>query len=68
MIDAFLGLHTPLNPLRGDGYQAWSGILSGGPWVAGIGMFWHRHNCHQPRCLRVVRHGNTHCPRHRQEA
>ena len=27
-------LHTPLDPLHGDGYQFWSGIGSGSPLIA----------------------------------
>lgn len=55
-----------LHPLHGNGYQLWSGAASGGPWVAAIGMVWHRHNCHEAGCLRIVRHGQTLCPKHRE--
>lgn len=55
---------TILDPLHGDGYQFWSGIGSGSPLFAGLLVFWHRHNCHERRCWRVVRHGKTHCRKH----
>jgi hypothetical protein len=56
-----------LHVQHGAGYQWWSGTGSDLTYFAVLCAFWHRHNCHEPRCLRVVRHGQTHCPRHRKE-
>lgn len=56
-----------LHPLHANGYQWWSGLGSGSAWLGGLAMVWHRHNCHQKGCWRIVRHGRTHCPRHQEE-
>lgn len=50
----------PMNTGPNGAYNFFSGIGALGV----VGTFWHRHNCHQPGCWRVVRHGQTHCPRH----
>jgi hypothetical protein len=59
-----MAMAWPLDPLHGDGYQFWSGIGSGSPIFVAVGVFWHRHNCHERRCLRMVRHGKTRCKKH----
>ena len=43
-----------LNPLWGAGYQFWSGIGSGSPLLAGVVVFWRRHNCHERWCPRII--------------
>jgi hypothetical protein len=62
-------LHTPLNPLRGDGYQFWSGIGSGSPLLVPFALWWRRHNCHVHRCWRLQwhvhpKHGHPVCRKH----
>lgn len=53
-----------LHPLHGNGYQLYSGIgLGTGMWVRALHSL-HSHNCHEPGCWHVVRHGRTHCRRH----
>lgn len=44
-------------------YSQW---LSGFTLLGGAAAIYHRHNCHEARCWRLVRHGKTHCPRHEQ--
>ncbi|MGZ6570459.1 MAG: hypothetical protein ACXVHB_05980 [Solirubrobacteraceae bacterium] len=50
-----------LHPLRGDGYQFWSGIAGSfltsmpGRLIAGF-LFYRHHNCHQNRCPRLAWH------------
>lgn len=74
---AFLGLHTPLDPLHNDGYQFWSGIGSGSPLLVAAGVFWRKHNCHVHRCWRLQWHAHPahghpvcrkHHPQHKQVA
>lgn len=55
----FLG-HDIWHPLKGDGYQFWSGIagtvlFSGGIYAVAINNL-RKHNCHVHRCWRVGRH------------
>lgn len=54
-------VQTLVDPLHGDGYQVWSGIL--GSFImprldvlAGLALWWHRHNCHAQGCYRIGRH------------
>lgn len=48
-----------------QGYNFWSGNTAPNPWDLPIlAVFWHRHNCHEEGCWRIVRHGHTHCKRH----
>lgn len=66
-------LHDVFHPLRGFGYQFWSGIagsfvLGGGIWV-GLFAYLRRHNCHVHRCWRLAWHpdprdGHPRCKRH----
>lgn len=48
-----LALVTPLDPLHGDGYQAWSGILAGSPVFVGLAAWVHHHNCIERGCWRT---------------
>ena len=61
-------IHEPItilrDPLHGDGYQFWSGIGSGSPVFVILAAWWHHHNCHERRCWRIVRRGQTRCHRH----
>ena len=62
-----------LHPLRGDGYQFWSGIAGSfltslpGWTVAGV-LFWRHHNCGEHGCLRLGHahpdHGRPVCRHH----
>lgn len=61
------------HPLRGDGYQFWSGIagsfLTSLPgWLFAGVLFYRHHNCGQRRCLRLGHahpdHGRPVCRRH----
>lgn len=54
-----------LHPLTSKGYQWWSGEGSDLTYLAVILGLWHRHNCHEQRCWRIVRHGQTHCRKHK---
>ena len=56
MVLGLLHLHTPLDPLHGDGYQWWSGLGSGSAWIAAVAVGWRHLNCQTPRCLRLGRH------------
>jgi len=54
-----LFVHDLFHPLRGWGYQFWSGIagsfvLGGGIWV-GSATLLRRHNCHVKGCMRIGR-------------
>lgn len=40
--------------LKGRGYQFWSGIGSGSPLIAGVFIFWRKHNCHVKGCPRLI--------------
>jgi hypothetical protein len=58
-----------LDPLKGNGYQFWSGIGSGSPILAAAFVWWHHHNCHVHRCWRLSwhphpDHGHPVCRRH----
>ncbi|HEV7133207.1 MAG TPA: hypothetical protein VGN27_05695 [Gaiellaceae bacterium] len=58
-----------LDPLKGNGYQFWSGIGSGSPILAAGLVWWHHHNCHVQRCWRLSwhphpDHGHPVCRRH----
>lgn len=48
-------LHTPLDPLHGDGYQFWSGIAGCLGIFTAAYTLWRRHSCHTPRCWRLGR-------------
>ena len=53
-------LHDFWHPLRGLGYQFWSGIagsfvLGGGIWVGALATL-RKHNCHARWCWRIGRH------------
>jgi hypothetical protein len=46
------------HPLRGLGYQAWSGILGSflaniPPWVIAGVVYWKHHNCHEKGCWSI---------------
>jgi len=58
-----------LHPLHGNGYQWWSGLGSGSAWLAGIALFWRKHNCHVGGCWRLSwhehpDHGHPVCRKH----
>lgn len=65
---ALIHLHTPLDPLHGDGYNFWSGIGSGSPIFIAMAAWWHHHNCYHKRCLRKghpdPKHGHPVCRKH----
>lgn len=47
----------------------WGGFISDIPIVAGVGMLWWKHTCHQQGCYRIARHtvgeaGVAVCRRH----
>jgi hypothetical protein len=68
MIQALFYFPTFWHPLSGNGYQLWSGIM-GTVVVSGIWItFWHKHNCHEHRCLRLSWHedsdGHPVCKKH----
>ena len=58
----------PMNTGRNGGYNFFSGVGSGGPWL--IAAVWARkHNCHVKRCPRLAwhphpEHGHPVCKRH----
>jgi hypothetical protein len=55
----------PMNTGKHGGYNYWSGNFAPNPFDIGIiAALWHRHNCHEPGCWRVVRHGRTLCRHH----
>lgn len=58
---------TLLHPEHG-GYNFWSGIGSGSPLLAGIGVYVRHHNCHVRGCFRLghahPEHGHPVCRRH----
>ena len=62
----------------GEGYAFWSGFGSDlgevtlvGLVATGIGTFWHKHNCHEHRCLRLSWHpdenGHPVCKKHHKD-
>lgn len=65
-----------LQPLRGSGYQFYSGIASSiNEWMSSLvvlgiamGTWWHHNNCIEHRCLRKghkdPEHGHPVCARH----
>lgn len=58
-----------LHPLRGNGYQWWSGP---GALVTGVGVYLRKHNCHQRRCpwfghVTSPRDGHLRCKRHHRQ-
>lgn len=60
-----------LHPLRGAGYQWWSGAGSDLGEITLLGIaagWWRHHNCQQARCLRLGHphpdHGRPVCRRH----
>lgn len=66
------------HPLEGAGYQFWSGIGSdfgeltiATAVLAGLGTFWHKHNCHEHGCLRLSWHpdadGHPVCKVHHED-
>lgn len=67
---AFEHLYFPnvFHPLSGNGYQFWSGIAGSFIFSVALGTFWHKHNCHEHRCLRLSWHadaeGHPVCKRH----
>lgn len=73
LVAASFWLHDIFHPLRGLGYQFWSGIagsfvLGGGVWV-GLLTYLRKHNCHQHRCWRLAWHpdptsGHPVCKKH----
>lgn len=72
MVDIFREVTGPLYPVLdwpfntgpNGGYQACSGLFGLGV----LGTFWHRHNCHEDGCWRIVRHGRLHCRKHAPKA
>lgn len=65
--------HWFFHPLRGLGYQFWSGIagsfLTSLPgWVVAAILFWRHHNCKERRCVRLghphPKHGMPVCRKH----
>jgi len=71
------GAHFWLNelwhPLKGLGYQFWSGVESAVQsavekliyGVVAVGLWWEHHNCHEHGCLRKAKRNRTHCKKHR---
>jgi hypothetical protein len=49
-------LDWPMNTGPNGGYNFWSGIGSGSPIIAGIAIWWTKHNCHEHRCPRLSWH------------
>ena len=46
-------------------YDLTSGWIPCGALLTGLGAIYHRHNCHEHRCPRIVKYGQTHCKKHR---
>jgi hypothetical protein len=44
------------HPLKGNGYQWWSGLAGEAGWIVGLLTFWRHVNCHSPGCLRIGSH------------
>lgn len=71
MIQEYLSLVTPLDPLRNDGYQFWSGIGSGSPIFGAVVLWWHHNKCIEKRCFRKGHkdpvHGHPLCRKHQNK-
>lgn len=58
-----LGIDDP----AGRWYLFWSGAGADLGYLSVAAAVWRRHNCHQPRCLRIGRHvvdGTSWCGKH----
>lgn len=52
-------LHWPVNSDPNGGYGFWSGIAGSFLVGGGIATYWHKHNCHEHRCLRLSWHPDS---------
>ena len=71
LLEHFPYLPNLFHPLTGNGYQAWSGIITCSFIGTAFVTFWHKHNCHEHRCLRLAWHpdqgGHPVCKVHHPE-
>jgi len=57
-----------LDDASGHWYLFWSGFFGDLALFGGALALYHKHNCHQHRCLRIARHvhdGSPYCTRHK---